>query len=60
MSQFLFNCDAKESARSKAKRKRAIDSPAKQHDLDLPPPQIRVVLPPLPGKRDDGKLWFEN
>jgi hypothetical protein len=25
----------------------------------LPPPQDRVALQPLPGKRADGKLWFE-
>jgi hypothetical protein len=25
----------------------------------LPEPQGRVVLPPLPRRRDDGKLWFE-
>ena len=26
----------------------------------LPEPQERWVQPPLPGKRDDGKLWFEG
>jgi hypothetical protein len=28
--------------------------------LWLPDPQPRAVLPPLPGKRTDGALWFEG
>jgi hypothetical protein len=28
--------------------------------LKLPPPQPRFVHPPGPGKRTDGKLWFEG
>jgi hypothetical protein len=27
---------------------------------ELPVPQDRAMLRPLPGKRDDGKLWFEE
>jgi len=29
-------------------------------DLWLPDPQPRAVLPPLPGKREDGRIWFED
>jgi hypothetical protein len=25
----------------------------------LPPPQERVELGPMPGRREDGKFWFE-
>lgn len=26
----------------------------------LPPPQERIVLPPMPGKKIGGQLWFEK
>jgi hypothetical protein len=54
--------DPKHRSRIRSGKSKPADDPVERQapPLWLPEPQERAVLPDLPGKRDDGKLWFED